>query len=146
MKAEELRIGNILKISLASGSGRAQYLPIGCQDLVRIYGGVGSFNYESIQLTEEWLVKFGFNKLSICEFELITKSESFNDGFEYYEKEETSIYINLEDEMTVSIDIVGIKASNHDLEVMSTKLKHVKHVHQLQNLYFTLTNEELTIK
>ena len=77
--------------------------------------------YEPIPLTEEWLLKFGFNKLSdIWEFWK-------NSGWDLRQhKLENNwwLFYNGQDLDCVRID----------------------YVHQLQNLYFALTGEELTIK
>ncbi len=77
---------------------------------------------EPIPLTEEWLLRFGFEKkennwkcLCIC-----------NDWtYLYWER------------------LAGLELSVNKHSVM---LPHIKYVHQLQNLYFALTNQELEIK
>jgi len=70
---------------------------------------------EPIPLTEEWLLKFGFYR-----------------GFGGEPKVEINKNISLsynEGEIFIGDDIV---------------LNHIKYIHQLQNLYFTLTGKELT--
>jgi len=77
-------------------------------------------DFKPIPLTEEWLLKFGFK-----------------DGYFGFSKSVLSL--NLKSES------VSFSFSKTSL----TQIKGVifpKHVHQLQNLYFALTNEELTIK
>jgi len=89
------------------------------------------FNYqmliEPIPLTEEWLVKF--------EFELEEKRT--------YHK-----LINKDTEFCVYID--GEILELNSLIIWQSDAVYVrgilKYVHQLQNLYFALTGEELTIK
>jgi hypothetical protein len=98
---------------------------------------------QPIPLTEEWLIKFGFRKVSVCEYELSIKLEKFEDWWDYYKEEETSIYVILEDGIMVEVNKVGVKLKDEDLEVMSFKLPHIQNVHQLQNLFYSLTNEEL---
>ena len=77
-----------------------------------------SERFEPIPLTKEWLVKFGFN--FDVNSGLYKKSgfevEVFNIGVEFYLGEYGSWFL------------------------------FVEHVHQLQNLYFALTGEELEIK
>ena len=68
-----------------------------------------------IPLTEEWLLKFGFYK-----------SETFKNSFI---KKGVDIYIQ---DTAFWYDLL-----NNSIEIKS--------VHQLQNLFFALTNEELTI-
>lgn len=73
---------------------------------------------EPIPLTEDWLIKFGFTK--------VNKYSYWLDDFLC-----ETIYINLNTRKTT----IG---SNEEYDI-----NHIKHVHQLQNLYFALTGEEL---
>jgi hypothetical protein len=73
--------------------------------------------YKPVPLTEDWREKFGFEK---------TKFESSIKTLKY---EWTSIYFNN--------GYVEISVSGHSCPVS------IQHVHQLQNLYFSLTNQEL---
>lgn len=77
--------------------------------------------FDPIPLTEEWLLKFGFKKVGI-NFEL----KSIVIWYSSYEKCFVWRFMN-----------VGEDA---DRKV------RLDYVHTLQNLYFALTNEELTIK
>jgi hypothetical protein len=70
-----------------------------------------------ITLTEEWLLNFGFEY----------SANSF------YEKQRLAISIEY-----------GVEVSNYINSIHLTV--EIKYVHQLQNLYFALTGEELTIK
>jgi len=90
------------------------------------------FYYEDVQpipLTEEWLLKFGFskNENDVLQIETtlmplsITLSDNYPD-----EKYKAWVY---EDE-------------NFRYHIISD---NIKYVHQLQNLYFDLTNEELNL-
>lgn len=116
MKATELRIGNLVQWGLGIHEWE-----------------MDSYNYHDldyakpIPLTEEWLLKFGFDRLSKDWFELRCKAAS---GF-------YSLDVNVE--MKLSIDV-----NNESMEY-PLDLEHIKHVHQLQNLYFALTGKELTI-
>jgi hypothetical protein len=77
--------------------------------------------WSGIPLTEEWLLKFGFK----------------HDYEEYYEIE------NQEHEFRIAKTIDGfILAIGSEYHVG----QKFEHVHQLQNLCFALTGEELTIK
>lgn len=80
-----------------------------------------AIRYEPIPLTEEWLLKFG------C----YTSNWDDNTSFRLSVNEHYVLTINLEFE-TYEIG---------DLDILP-----IKYVHQLQNLYFALTGEELTIK
>ena len=79
-------------------------------------------NYFGIPLTEEWLVKFGFdqNNVDIEKYECKWYKLSFT--LDYWNAQKFFIY--------------GYIGGN----------KTIKYVNQLQNLYFALMGEELTIK
>ena len=72
---------------------------------------------EPIPLTEEWLLKFGFDSKTLI-FRNGNFTMTWGNGGDY-------------------IDFQTIAGSY---------MIHVAHVHQLQNLYFALTGEELEIK
>jgi hypothetical protein len=118
MKASELRIGNFVK------SIDIEYVvsQIDVHGNIKGVEGDTSFNLdkttEPIPLTSEWLLKFGFKEYK---------------GY-YIEKEYgiISFYFNHLDELTC--------------EVYDWTFRNIKYVHQLQNLYFGLTGEELIIK
>ena len=127
MGAKELRIG-----SFVNYFDDGEYSIISTLDWGYVHlKDASSIEYrfiKSIPLTEEWLLKFGFVKdkkhNNCCDLEL-----------------ENNFYLQG----------VGYGKSNIKYEVILTdsndnELTLVKHVHQLQNLYFALTNEELTIK
>ena len=76
---------------------------------------------EPIPLTEEWLKRLGFKK---------TKESK---DVEWYSLNSFDISIHEED-------------NNVYIVFQHLVLKHITKVHQLQNLYFALTNEELTFK
>ena len=81
--------------------------------------------FQPIPLTEEWLVKFGFNEKYKSTSNRWTKwAEGVNAGLELHDCEDEHGNIH------------GVFLHDFTLEV--------KYVHQLQNLYFALTGEELT--
>ena len=102
MKASELRIGNLVyKNGIATEITADTML-----DILRY-----TTPFEPIRLTEEWLLKFGF--------------ERNKDAWTSFIKNDVII------------------ATDKFIYMSRTKLKYV---HQLQNLYFALTGEELTFK
>jgi hypothetical protein len=126
IKASELRIGNITTLGVVF---------LIDQDVFRVIDSEGiSFkntwaNIEPIPLTEEWLLKFGFDKVGIaltsiaiaplnlpCTFNLPNTPFSFCQGKLILTTGTGDFCVNIE------------------------------YVHQLQNLYFALTGEELTLK
>lgn len=80
---------------------------------------------EPITLTEEWLVRFGFEETS-----RYGKYLEFN--------------INTDREQSFRLPIC--KHSDKDYWYILRGSAKVKYIHQLQNLYFALTGEELRLK
>ena len=131
MKANELRIGNFIiyekTTHYVSGITHNTVFSHWHKDaeMVDEYMDIIDY-YDPIQLTEEWLMKFGFidRKILIgclCFMEIDIDGTDFN------------IFIrqgNIENEDT-------------DLILLD---EPILYVHQLQNLYFALTGEELTLK
>ena len=115
MKANELRIGNWIQTNISKepvkvlGVKKGEILDSGVWDYTT--------RYEPIPLTEEWLLKFGFEKIRGVYW--------FVRGA-YFEYEGFDTWTLYQDEQDYLTDL--------------------KHVHQLQNLYFALTGDELTIK
>ena len=117
MKNTELRIGNWVEIKDQEVKTYAQIEGVG--NLQHVAGQLYPIEeLEPIPLTEEWLERFGFN--FDVNSGLYKKSgfevEVFNIGVEFYLGEYGSWFL------------------------------FVEHVHQLQNLYFALTGEELELK
>jgi hypothetical protein len=120
MESNELRIGNLVKwydvskvLELHSEKNEFDNVYIECEE---------SFEWTEydklipIELTEEWLLKFGFI------------SNPYQDR---YEKD------------IIRINCNKIKGFT---ELWIDGMPHIKYIHQLQNLYFALTGEELKIK
>ena len=110
MKANELRLGNYV-------NDRLGLIELGVNGRIEF-----SDVYNPIPLTEEWLLKF---------------------GFEYSPDDENSWYnlkygnFNFASDYSVEFKQVFIYLNKTDIIC--------NYVHQLQNLYFALTNKELTL-
>lgn len=76
-----------------------------------------------ITLNEEWLLKMGFN--------------NFNG--EWYD---IKVWIN---HLNVNLKLKCFTISNPDVDEVQFECENIEFVHQLQNLYWALTGEELTI-
>lgn len=131
MKANELRIYNYVLAEVGLPS-----LNIHCilaNDIVDI--SKGFVNVSPIPLTEEWLLKFGFDNIDTTN---IYVKSMHKIGAEKLKS--LAVYI---DENNYTVAIVDYYTG-----VEKTDLLHLdyKYVHQLQNLYFALTGEELTVK
>lgn len=117
----ELRKGNLIK-----GIGLNIYWTVEGVHNGKIYASDNwrlLSSFEPIPLTEEWLVKFGFVGDSTDEGERV--------GF--------SLFRNTFPKVITFTKYNFVTLNYH------TKLEHIKHVHQLQNLIYSLTGEELTI-
>jgi hypothetical protein len=121
MNTNELRIGNLVDL----GNRIAKIIEIAhlacvvvdleeTQDTIEDYERV-----KGIPLTEEWLLKFGFEKNNNNQFIL----------------------------MEGSVDILFNKDLNGwTCDGINFSINMTEHVHQLQNLYFALTGKELKLK
>ena len=117
MKAQELRIDNYIYDNQIGFRGEFK---VSIGDIVDIYKDPFDNEYSYIELTKQWLLDFGF------ELDLEFLSDFI------WRKETTTGEIVL---------------SGKDFLLCSTDTRcNIKHVHQLQNLYFVLTGEELTKK
>ena len=133
MEANELRIGNIIcSLGQRHENGRMlewinYEIPVDLEVLQNIISKNTDFEYSPIPLTEEWLLKFGFVKGKGAFFIEVLKTEF------YFRDSYTGGYY------------WGF-ISNSDWNMCElTDVRPVNYVHQLQNLYFALTGEELTI-
>jgi len=125
MKANELRIGNYVKYSDFASAKKSEIVMVDISDLILLKNMVEGCFYDPIPLTPEILVKAGFeetyNSRFRVKFDHITHGEigyTFSDIENYYGK--------------------GFRYYDHHIDI--------KYVHQLQNLYFALTGEELPIE
>ncbi len=119
MTANELRIGNLILVD-----GEITEITGVKKSTVFFSDGFQMFiagGIEPIPLTEEWLIKFGLNKTVD------------HPGRKLYEDDHIwPLWFS---------DKKGI----NDFYASRVRIRECKYVHQLQNLYFALTGEELTI-
>jgi len=131
MEANELRYGNLLH------TNRMELNEVICINTLSRHPETNEIllatNYfphlllsqcEPIPLTEEWLLKFGFSK----------KDVAGCDPYYFYNNEFFEIGWRVDEHLDVSFS-----GNNY-----SNEFPHIKYVHQLQNLFFALTGEELT--
>lgn len=99
--------------------------------LTKLFSSLDYKDLEPIELTEEWLVKLGFKVFYESDFQ------------KKYDKDYSDLHIQAR-----KVDNgYGIKINLNVYyrgEPIGKQLS--EHVHQLQNLYFALTGQELTIK
>lgn len=87
---------------------------------------------DGVPLTEDWLLKFGFEKHKSLITDSYTKS--------YFVEKQLSITIQPGNQYAYIRDFDAL------VVVRNSDYHGPFYVHQLQNLYFCLTGEELTIK
>lgn len=133
MDSRELRLGNYVGLSTNGTSLKTFHAGLETYEVISImqtYISLKGVDYplseshgcsfaKPIPLTEEWLVRMGFEK--------------YSDGGEL--KGIDCFYCKGKLKGAISLP-----------NFMFNGFIQIKHVHQLQNLYFALTGEELTIK
>ena len=143
MEANELRIGNrvvIPEIIEKFNSGENCLIQSGGEIEITIKNFCGIFqqhdNLEPNPLTEEWLLKFGFKEDGYLHYLIINKDISF-----VYSLKNTDIILDIQNSQD------GLDHNGHEtFQLTNFHIMNSQYVHQLQNLYFTLTGKELTIK
>lgn len=135
MKIQELRIGNYIRF-------QNEHI-YGC-DLIDIK--LSEIDRDPIKLTEDWLFKFGFLTESyIATGNFMIRGEKFvsiecNRGkFNY------NIIISADDYDNWRFIVETNPFVNEHKTEFDFTLKPIKYVHELQNLYFALTGEELVV-
>jgi len=120
MEAKELRIGNLVHAKTIGIDGQVNI------DILRLIEDKKEHDYIPIPLTEEWLETFGFN-------------HEYN---EYWSVEHRYItfllFVNSRHKTIYHFTDVERRQYHSMLSI--------KYVHQLQNLYHSLTEEELKVK
>lgn len=135
IEAKELRIGNFV----TAKEGVNVYEVDSIENIHDYFIGFKTYdtvhnveNIDPILLNEEWLLRFGFTHCNnnITELTLPIK---FSD-----QEASIDICLNRNDEMGT---VLSIRVLDYDL--VSTIHIDTEYIHQLQNLHFTLTGEEL---
>lgn len=119
MKGNELKIGNWIRCNNLSPMPEKVFQ---CQEVLKNSLTIVSQNFlniylEPILLTQEWLLKFGFETDNIEWWNGILSIGIYKDGLFFCPTGEISLRIG----------------------------KEIQYVHQLQNLYFVLTGKELIL-
>ena len=129
MKPEELRIGNWIQ---SYDNHFEQVIDVLCDSVnLESNEGLPYDLIEPIPLTEEWLKKFGFS------------DGEYRKGYKYYYPNEYSLWSIRLSNKNLGYYQFCIWIRNDELMKFDGPIQYV---HQLQNLYFALTKEELTIK
>jgi hypothetical protein len=92
---------------------------------------------DGIPLTEEWLIKFGFEKVDVSPFETIK--------LRYWAKDALLLFFNEPPSQPENTYLVGY--GSHIMGVYSVnKSRWIDSVHTLQNVYFGFLGKDLTLK
>ena len=119
IKSTELRIGNLVYNEVPDKSFQKWKQEIVMVEFYQLDDTYTSFN--GIPLTEEWLLKLGFEK----------------------DTSYTNIIYFILDDLTWANGLLEIESRY--IRDFNHELPHIKYVHQLQNLYFALTGNELCV-
>lgn len=130
IKANELRIGNLLNYDTPEGDVVTLTTDFNAIQWATEDPKCFNLVHSPIPLTEEWLVKFGFKQY--IDFEIKTNIFFLLPlcGFSY-------------DIATKQVTIFEMEEGNKISHCIKRKIEYV---HTLQNLYFALRGQELTIK
>ena len=140
MEANELRIGNYATDSIQTGA-----ITVFNNDacVLKHKSGIVKCRISDLSpvpITKEWLLKFGFkawdNKETIYALERDI-DEYNNTCFRFWFQSDKLIFDYIQNEVHPTESVFD------DKNIIRLDIQHV---HQLQNLYFALTNEELTFK
>ena len=133
MKASELRIGNLVYVTdNLTNLIFKEITPINIHNLMHLTGWDKSpvdIEFEPIPLTEEFLLKFGFEPINKHDNTFITYADWTHNYF-------LQLDVRKGDNKYLILD-----NSFDDLRAFS--MVDIEYVHQLQNLYFALTGNEL---
>ena len=130
MEAKNFRIGN--KIMFGERWINISHHDISNMAKMEVTEGEISSLYKPIELTADWLIKFGFKEGNKCyknAYSLdVLKTDfylrpSYEDGFYW-----------------------GFNISDEKLDCELNDVKPLKYVHELQNLFFAITGTELRLK
>ena len=123
LRKRDFRIGNFIQ----SRTGQICVIEEIQEDGISAYSGsITTLPYKTIELTEDWLLKFGFSDIS----------EDYDDVEKCYILESNTC------RNYSVIKVRGVWMFGYEFEDFNTEIKHI---HQLQNLYFALVGEELKI-
>jgi hypothetical protein len=142
MKANELRIGNYVYELLVKDNcfvnTEIQLHTVG----EYVISSVEKGRAMPIPLTEEWLLKFGFiddNKEEREKYPRVFTHKS-------YVLNKFGIVYEMDKSKYTLTDSIGFELGEFSVFLNQCFVKSIRYVHQLQNLYFIITGEELTLK
>ena len=142
MEVNELRIGNYIKYTYVLSNDIEFCKVTGVKNDGRVYFfrsdgceiSLDTNEIEPIELTGDILIKNGFFKRGYNEIYFITPCVGY---YEYYIS-----YQNIKDN---KYSFVASGYKNGELK-RQIRLDNIKYLHELQNIFFSFTNQELEMK
>lgn len=136
MKVQDLRIGNLI-LDIDGNIGKVTHISETSIKVDNANIGFSDLSLKPIPITEEWLLRFGFEK-NDNGFTFIKYIRKMKIGLPPNERIIGAGHRFL---FTFRTNVDQIKANG-----ISVKMeKRIQYIHQLQNLYFALTGEELKL-
>jgi len=133
MEAKQLRLGNIVNFLYGSSWLQGRVTNIGESRCVIGTQSVKPLNIQGIAITEEWLLKLGFSE----------REDTVPEGYPtYWPLEGNSrfrIYYS-DSNQKFNLDVF-----NYNTGDLVEGIITIDHIHQIQNLFFTLTGHELEV-
>ena len=134
METKELRLGNIVNYLNGSSWLQGKVTSIGESRCVVETVSVKAINMQGIVITDEWLLKLGF----------IEREDTIEEGYPTYWPLQGNgrfrIYYS-DFNQKFNFDVFDFKSGDCVERILT-----IDHIHQLQNLFFNLTGEELIVK
>lgn len=142
MKASDLRIWNLVKyredLKDMKPERVGKKIEVGADDILFLteIEGYNECPIEPIPLTEDWLLRFGFEKDGECEHEYTEY---------YYSKSVIIGQSNHSERIRIILPSNHCEIGDTMDDMMYLLNISIDYVHQLQNLYYCLTGEELKL-
>lgn len=125
LDSHEIRLGNTYKIELGDGTYKSDLINL--EDLSNLLDDDLDDFYQALEISEEYLIKLGFEYNKRYN-NYVIKVKGFYNSVGYNDEDCDWYYNN--------------DSSNAGCYYITS----IQYVHQLENLYFALTGEELTYK
>lgn len=142
MKVQELRIGNYIMDSPINGDEPLEVHAIYSNLVIHEDTHIYNDEIRPIPLTEEWLLNFGYihNK----EWEIFHLSEYSIENISH--QKNSRLVLRFINGKIQCLQFYLDSMSNPQWQPRLIFIQEIKYVHQIQNIFHELTNEELTIK
>nr|WP_315026061.1 hypothetical protein [uncultured Chryseobacterium sp.] len=136
MEAKELLLGSII-YSKGQNIKDGQFLgwknyetKVTIEVLQHILNNNTDYKYSPITLTEEWLLKFGFEQMKD------------STTYEWKDGDYRSIQVDLKSN-EAEIYLCGY---DYAMSSQCFPIDHIQYIHQIQNLFYSLNGKELNLK